>query len=402
MLRLDADRLIDGVADRASAPGTLLIEGERIVSVGWEPSGPGRASLHVALPGCTLLPGFVDFHTHAGIDTRRGGLAAQAHEPPAIAAGNALGRLQDDLRGGVTTARLCGDLDGLDLRLRAAIEAGHLVGPRLAVAGRAMKSPRGGGGAIVSIMTDDAGEIARAVAANLADGVDFIKLFVSDGVGDPSREPTACYYSEAQVAAAVRPAHAAGRRVAAHLLGGPGVAAAIGGGLDVIEHAWFFTEADLDLAARHETLITLTLGVLCGPHGHAFGDTPAEADRLARLGEAAQATARRVIARGLRYVVGTDAVHGCLTDEVVWLVALGETPMRAIQVATARPAAELGMSSDLGTLEAGKLADVVAVDGDPLADVSALQRVRLVILGGRIVYHAGPPTAVSTEGGGGT
>lgn len=395
-LRLDADRLIDGVADRASAPGGLVIDGDRIAAVGRSAPAPGVAragaapeGLHVALPGCTLLPGFVDFHTHAGIDTRRGGLAEQAHESPPVSAGNALGRLQDDLRGGVTTARLCGDLGGLDLRLRAEIDAERVVGPRLVVAGRAIKSPRGGGGAIVSVTTDDAREIGRTVEANLADGVDFIKLFVSDGVGDPAREPTACYYGEAHVAAAVRPAHAAGRRVAAHLLGGPGVAEAIGGGLDVIEHGWFLTDADLDLAARHETLITLTLGVLCGPYGHAFGDTPAESERLARLGKAAQETARKVIARGLRYVVGTDAVHGHLTDEVAWLVALGETPVRAIQAATARAAAELGMAERLGTLEPGRLADVVAVEGDPLADISALRQVRLVVKAGRIVYHAG-------------
>ena len=397
-LRLDADRLIDGVADRASAPGALLIDGDRIVSV--EDATVGRSggppgTLHIALPGCTLLPGFVDFHTHAGIDTRRGGLAAQAHEPPPVAAGNALGRLQDDLRGGATTARLCGDLGGLDLRLRAEIDAGRVVGPRLVVAGRAIKSPRGGGGAIASVMTDDPEEIARTADANLADGVDFIKLFVSDGVGDPSREPTACYYGEKHVAAAARSAHAAGRRVAAHLLGGPGVAEAIGGGLDVIEHGWFLTDADLDLAARHGTLLTLTLGVLCGPHGHAFGETPAEKARLARLSAAAQDTARKVIARRLRYVVGTDAVHGRLTDEIAWLVALGEAPVRAIQAATARPAAELGMAGRLGTLEAGRLADVVAVEGDPLADVSALRRVRLVVQAGRIVYHAGP--AASTH-----
>ena len=394
MLSLGADRLIDGAAERASAPGGLLIDGERIVAAGAAARGPGDANagtaLHVSLPGCTLLPGFVDFHTHAGIDTRRGGLSQQAHEPPAIAAGHAVGRLQDDLRGGVTTARLCGDIGGLDLRLRAEIEAGRIVGPRLVVAGRAIKSPRGGGGAIASVMTDDADEIRRAAEANLADGVDFVKLFVSDGVGDPSREPTACYYGEAQVAAAVRPAHAVGRRVAAHLLGGPGVAAAVGGGLDVVEHGWFLTEADLDLIARRETLITLTLGVLCGPHGHAFGGASGERDRLARLGRAAQETARKVIARGLRYVVGTDAVHGRLTDEVEWLVRLGESPLRAIQAATVRPAAELGMADRLGTLEPGKLADVVAVEGDPLADIAALHRVRLVVRNGRVVYHRGP------------
>jgi imidazolonepropionase-like amidohydrolase len=389
MLRLDADRLIDGAADHALAPATVLIDDDRIVAVeaGGSAAQPAAVDgLRVSLPGCTLLPGLIDFHTHAGIDGRRGGLTAQAHEPAALAAGNALGRLQDDLRGGVTTARLCGDLAGLDLRLRSEIGAGHVVGPRLVVAGRAIKSPRGGGGVIASVTTDDAGDIARAAEANLADGVDFVKLFVSDGVGDPGREPTACYYGEAHVAAAVRPAHAAGRRVAAHLLGGAGVAPAIGGGLDVIEHAWFFTDADLDLVARHERLITLTLGVLCGPHVRAFGDPD---ERLLRLGAAAQGTARKVIARGLRYVVGTDAVHGHLCDEVEWLVALGEAPMRAIQAATARPAAELGMMGRLGTLEPGRLADVIAVEGDPLTDITALRRVRLVVQNGCIVYHAG-------------
>jgi imidazolonepropionase-like amidohydrolase len=390
LLWLDADRVIDGASERPSVPGGLLIDGDRIQAVrGGALAAEGADVLRISLPGCTLLPGFIDFHTHAGIDTRRGALVAQAHEPAPIAAGNAIGRLQDDLRGGVTTARLCGDLGGLDLRLRAQINAGHIIGPRLVVAGRAIKSPRGGGGAIASVLTDDATEIARATEANLADGVDFIKLFVSDGVGDPAREPTACYFGEAQVAAAARPAHAAGRRVAAHLLGGPGVAAAIGGGLDVIEHGWFLTDAELDLAARHETLITLTLGVLCGPHVRAFGDMDA---RLVGLGAAAQETARKVIARGLRYVVGTDAVHAHLADEVEWLVRLGETPMRAIQAATARPAAELGMAGRLGTLQPGRLADVIAVDGDPLTDVAALRRVRLVVQNGRIVHHQGPAT----------
>jgi imidazolonepropionase-like amidohydrolase len=383
-LRLLADGLIDGVAGHAYRPGRLRIDGERIA----DPAG-AAADLVLSLPGCTLLPGLIDFHTHAGIDTRRGDLRAQAHAPQPVAAAHAVGQLQDDLRAGVTTARLCGDIGGLDLRLRAGIEAGRIVAPRLFVAGRAIKSPRGGGGAIASIETDDPDEIGRAVDDNLADGVDFVKLFVSDGVGDPGREPTACYYGEGHVAAAARRAHAAGRTVAAHLLGGPGVAEAIGAGLDVLEHGWFLTDADLDLMARSATLITLTLGVLGGPHTRAFGNSPAVRTRLETLGGQARETARRVIARRLPYTLGTDAVHGRLPDEVAWAVRLGETPIRAIQAATARPAAALGAADRLGTLEAGKLADVIAVEGDPLADIAALDRVRLVVRSGRIVYHAG-------------
>lgn len=384
MLRLEADGLLDGVAEHAQRPGRLYVKSGRVAA----PDGASPEFV-LSLPGCTLLPGLTDFHTHAGIDTRRGDLRGQAHAPGPVAAAEAVGRLQDDLRAGVTTARLCGDIDGLDLRLRAQIEGGWIAGPRLFVAGQAIKSPRGGGGAIVSVTTDDPGEIGRVVDRNLADGVDLIKLFVSDGVGDPNREPTACYYDEGHVAAAARRAHAAGRPVAAHLLGGPGVAAAIGGGLDVLEHGWFLTDADLDLIARSDTLITLTLGVLCGRHAHAFGAGSAERARLDRLGRDACETARKVIARRLRYVLGTDAVHGRLADEVAWAVTLGETPMRAIRAVTAWPAAALGAGDRFGTLELGKAADVIAVEGDPLADVRALDRVRMVMRNGRMVYHAG-------------
>src|SRR5437588_425067 len=139
--------------------------------------------------------------------------------------------MQEDLRAGATTLRLCGDRHGIDLLLRRAVDEGRVVGPRLIAAGRAIRSPRCAGGAVASVLTDDPDEIDRAAAANLEDGADFIKVFVSDGVGDPAVEPTTCYYGEAHVAAAARRAHDAGRRVAAHRLGGPGVAAALGGGL---------------------------------------------------------------------------------------------------------------------------------------------------------------------------
>ncbi len=398
MLRLEADRLIDAVRDLPDRPGVIAVAGERIVIVdnasraaaGEGSPGPEARSrdLVLSLPGCTLLPGLVDFHSHAGIDTRHADLRAQVGVSPARYLAAGVGRLQEDLWAGVTTVRLCGDRHGADLALRRMVERGTVIGPRLLAAGRAIRSPRCGGGAVASVCTDDPGEIVRVVAANLAEGADLVKLFVSDGVGDPSRDPTECYYGEAHVAAAVRHAHAAGRPVAAHLLGGPGVAAAVGGGLDVIEHGWFLTDTDLELIASRNVLLTLTLGVLCGPHGHAFGEAPAQLARLRTLGEAARETARKVIARRLRYVLGTDAVHGCLADELRWAVTLGESPLRAIQAATAWSAAALGMGS-LGTLEPGKVADIIAVEGDPLADIEAMTRIRLVMSRGRLVYSAG-------------
>jgi imidazolonepropionase-like amidohydrolase len=398
MLWLRADRLLDCLGGPPRTPGVLGMDGERIVAVGEEPGAPaaarpdpgaGDGAPDLCLPGCTVLPGLIDFHSHAGIDTRRSDLQAQVSVSRGRYLASGIARIQEDLRAGVTTLRLCGDRHGLDLVLRRAIADGSVIGPRLVAAGRAIRSPRCRGGAVASVLTDDPEEISHTVAANLADGGDLIKLFVSDGVGDPTVDPTTCYYGEAHVAAAVRLAHAAGRPVAAHLLGGPGVAAAVGGGLDVIEHGWFLTDGDLDLIVRHRVLITLTLGVLCGPHGHAFGEDPARLSRLRALGTGACETARKVIARRLPYALGTDAVHGCLADELVWAVTLGESPLGAIQAATAWPARALGLGDDLGTLEPGKVADVIAVEGDPLEDISAMTRVRLVVSRGRVVHQAG-------------
>jgi len=392
VIRIEAEQLIDGVAESPRRPGRLLIQGERIADLPGEPAGAGAlpSALHdqvtLALPGCTLLAGLIDFHSHLGIDTRRAHLGAQIGVPESEYTANGISRMQEDLRAGATTLRLCGDRHGIDLSLRRAVEEGRVLGPRLIAAGRAIRSPRCSGGAVASVLSDDPNEIDRAVRGNLEDGADFIKVFVSDGVGDPAVEPTTCYYGEAHVAAAARRAHDAGRRVAAHLLGGPGVAAALGGGLDVIEHGWFLTDADLDLVGRSEALITLTTGVLCGPRGHAFERTAEAGPRLQRLASQALETARKVIARHLRYVVGTDALHGCLADELAWLVTLGETPMRAIRAATAWPAQALGMEATLGTLAPNRIADVIAVDGDPLDDIAAMGRVRLVVSRGRIAY----------------
>jgi imidazolonepropionase-like amidohydrolase len=398
MIVVEADQLIDGTGDQPCRPGHVVIDGERIVAVddhpamlGIQAGGPrvaedGRLAITLSLPGCTLLPGLIDFHSHLGLDTRHGDLRGQIAMPVPEYTAAGIGRIIEDLRAGVTTVRLCGDREGIDLGVRRAIDEGRVIGPRLIAAGRAIGSPRSSGGAVASVFTEAPEEIDRAARENLEAGADFVKLFVSDGVGNPAVEPTTCYYGEAHVAAAVRPAHAAGRRVAAHLLGGPGVAAAVGGGLDVIEHGWFLTDRDIDLIERHGTLITLTTGVLCGPRAGAFERTGDSGLRLVRLGAQALETARKIIARQVPYVVGTDALHGCLADELAWLVMLGETPMRALRAATAWPAEALGLGDVVGTIQVGKIADVIAVEGDPLADIAAAGRVRLVVSRGRIIH----------------
>ncbi len=152
MLRLEADRLIDGVHDLPHEPGEIAIAGERITAVGGDSRAHDATSRsddqeqRLVLPGCTFLPGLIDFHSHIGIDTRRSDLASQVQVPPSRYLTAGIGLLQEDLRAGTTTVRLCGDRYGADLALRRAVERGTVIAPRLLAAGRAIRSPRSSGG----------------------------------------------------------------------------------------------------------------------------------------------------------------------------------------------------------------------------------------------------------------
>src|SRR5690242_2102186 len=148
MILIEAAQLIDGVGEFPRRPGRLAIEGDRIVAVSEEAARRPKEPVTIALPGCTLLPGLIDFHSHLGIDTRRGhvGLRAQVEVPTPEYTARGISLIQEDLEAGATTLRLCGDRYGVDLALRRETDTGQLVGPRLVVAGRAIRSPRSSGG----------------------------------------------------------------------------------------------------------------------------------------------------------------------------------------------------------------------------------------------------------------
>jgi imidazolonepropionase-like amidohydrolase len=369
MLAVRADRLIDGTGGEVARPGVVLVDGGRIVAAGRADQvslPPGHET--VELPGCTLIPGLVDAHTHFGV-----GLGAPVPPSNYDILLQAADYARRDLASGVTTARTLSERDFLDIAYRQAIGRGLIPGPRVVVAGRGIQ-PSSLNMSVSDLHADGAAEMRRAIQENVERGADWIKLYLNPSFR--SDTPTRPNYTRDEIAAAVDEAHRAGKRVAAHVLGGPAVDDALAAGVDTFEHCFLISDAQLEQLARAGKWLVMTQSLKLWPPDAAVAEDPMRTAVL-RLPAAARA-------RGVKLTVGTDGAHGLLYFEVGCLVRAGLTPMDGIMAATAYAAEALGLSELIGTVAPGKLADLVAVAGDPLADVGALKNIAFVMKEGVI------------------
>jgi imidazolonepropionase-like amidohydrolase len=394
-----AGRLVDGRGGTPLAPAMVRVEGERIVAVGRRLDVPTGAAV-LDLGPATLLPGLIDLHTHL---TDRFGVnweEALVTTTPAQAALWGARNARVTLLAGFTTCRDMGPTwPFTDVDLRDAIEEGAVPGPRLVVAGSYIPSTGGAGDArqfspyvdvpLVHNLADGPDEVLKAVRTALKHGADFVKILVTGAVLSKGLPPGARQYSDAEIAAATEEARRWGRPVAAHAHGAEGIKAAIRAGVRTIDHGSFLDdEAVAMLEKTRETFYVPTLAtsdvILVSDH---VPDSEKERER--RVREVQDAGFRRALRAGIPIGFGTDAgvvPHGENAMEFVARVRLGERPADAIVAATARNAEILGWSDRIGTVEAGKQADLVAVSGDPLADVTELERVGFVMKGG-VVYR---------------
>jgi len=404
---ITAARLLDGNGGPALAPASIVVEGDRIVSVG-APAGLPAGARHIDLGDATLLPGFIDLHTHlTSVDGVHWEDALVTTTPPQVALSGAQ-NARLTLRAGFTTARDMGpEWPYVDVELRRAIEAGWVPGPRLQVAGNYVSSTGGAGDArqfsiyvdvpLVRNLADGPEEVTAAVRTNLKHGADFIKILATGAVLSVGIPPGAQQYSDDEIRAAVVEADRWGRHVAAHAHGAEGIKAAIRAGVRTIDHgSGLDDEAVALLRATRETFYVPTLATSDAIEASgAAGETPAsEVERNRAVREMEVAGFRRALAAGLPIGFGTDAgvvPHGENASEFTARVELGEAPMDAIASATRLNAEILGWDDRLGTLEPGKLADIVAVPGDPLADITALEHVLFVMKDGVVYRNDGAP-----------
>lgn len=385
-----ARRLLDGMGAAPLTDAAVIIRGGRIHWVGPASNAPReRGEPLLDLGDVTLVPGLIDMHNHLRINHAEPDLPGQMRDAIVTYVLQGLRHLDTNLRAGVTTMKTNGDRDFLDVQMREALKAGLARGPRLFVAGKGIKSTRCTGGVVATAICDGPEAIRRAVRENVAGGADLIKIFASGGILGPVEAVLRPAYAAEEIQAAVEEAHGAGRTIVAHCHGGPAADACIQAGVDILEHGWLLSREQLERMAEQGTCLCITLGVLLHPQGamtHLLQGPGADGVRR-RLDEV-QAVMAEAVSRGVRYVLGTDAVHGGLAFELQALGRLGARPADLLRAATSQAAQVLGQAGELGEISPGVCADLIAVLGDPLVSLTNLDRVRWVMQGGQVQWSA--------------
>jgi imidazolonepropionase-like amidohydrolase len=396
-----AGRLIDGLGGAPMTDAVILVENDRITAVGQGLAIPTGARV-IDLSRATVLPGFIDAHTHVTSQPENY-MEDLFRKSPIDVAVSAHVYARRTLDAGFTTIRDVGAGEFIDVALRNAIDAGKVVGPRMQVATLTVGST-GGHGDITGFspylkfgqfsgIADGVDEIRKLVRFEVKNGADLIKMLASAGVLSEEESVGAPQFTQEEMNAVVDEARMWGRKVAAHAHGTEAIKRALRAGVASVEHASLIDDEGLRLAKEKGAYLVMDIyndDYIMAEYKR-LGYPQKILDKEASVGRKQRESFRRAVQAGVKLAFGTDAgvyPHGWNGRQFAKMVEWGMTPMQAIQSATVNAADLLGWSDRVGSIQAGRYADIVAVDGDPLRDISQLEHVTFVMKGG-VVYKGG-------------
>jgi imidazolonepropionase-like amidohydrolase len=401
-----AGRLFDATSEKVRESAVITIEGDRITAV--SNTKPPDGAKVIDLSHYTVLPGLIDCHTHLGSRADRYDEINRFKDTPFDHAFWAVVNARATLEAGFTTVRDVGSQPFLAVDLRNTINEGFIPGPRIVASGPGI-SITGGHGDLnnfspqtrVSMfpeernfqIADDANQIRHVVRAQVKYGVDVIKILATGGVLSKGDSPGAPQFTFEELKAAADTAHMAGRKIAAHAHGTEGIKNAILAGIDSIEHASLLDDEGIRLAKEHGTYLVMDIYnddyILNEAPKVGLPQENIEKEKM--VGRLQRENFEKAVKAGVKMAFGTDAgvyPHGDNAKQFYYMVKFGMTPGQAIRAATSSAADLIGRSQDVGTIEPGKYADIIAVQSDPLADVRALEHVDFVMKGGTV--YKGP------------
>ena len=395
--------LIDGISNDAKKNMTIIVEKNKIIGVQNGFTAPGTSDKSIDLKSKTVTPGWIDMHVHLEGETKKGNLADRFTLNPTDVAFESLKYANVTLMAGFTTVRDLGG-SGVNISLRNAINKGQVTGPRIYTAGKSIATTGGHADPTNGYRKDLMGDPGpkegvvngvedayQAVRQRYKEGSDLIKITATGGVLSQAKDGANAQFTEEEVKAIVSAAKDYGFKIAAHAHGAEGIKRAIRGGVNSIEHGTFMDDEGIQLMKQYGTYLvpTITAGKATADSAKILGYyTDIVTPKALTTGPQIQATFAKAYKAGVKIAFGTDAgvfQHGKNWMEFGYMIEGGMPAMEAIKAATSSSAELLGEKDKLGSIEVGKLADIVAMDGDPLKDPLAFGKVVFVMKDG-VVY----------------
>jgi imidazolonepropionase-like amidohydrolase len=384
-------RILTCHAEEVIERGEVLFNETGILEVGQQVGGDYSDIQEIDGTGMTVLPGLIDSHVHLGMDASPDPFASMKNEGPEDIAFKAVQQGYEFLKAGITSVRNLGTRYNVDISYRNAVSSGTIIGPRVFASGRPIVMT-GGHGHVMAIEADGCDEVRKAARSQLKSGADLLKVMATGGVLTKGNEPGATQFSEEEIRCICQEAAKVSKTTAAHTIGTEGIKNAIRAGVTTIEHAYLLDEEAVELMLKKGTYLVPTLLaprlILDKP------DTVPDymITKLKKIIDNHKISFQMAYQAGVPIAAGTDAgtpfnYPGLLVDELALMIEYGMTPYEAIYSATLGAAKAVKMEDEIGSVQKGKAADLIVVNGNPLINIKQLRELVYVFSNGRIVYQ---------------